>query len=54
MNRFLNGLTNATNYNLTTNGALAHKTTGSAVYDLFSFGGAYRNRSDDGVRKRGL
>lgn len=49
MNRFLNGLTNATNYNLTTNGALAHKTTGSAVYDLFSFGGAYRNRSDDDV-----
>ena len=49
MNRFLNGITNATNYNLTTNGALAHKTTGSAVYDLFSFGGAYRNRSDDDV-----
>ena len=49
MNRFLNGLTNATNYNLTTNGALAHKTTGSAVYDLFSFGGAYRNRADDDV-----
>ena len=34
MNSFLNGLTNATNFNRTANGALAHKSTGSKVYDI--------------------
>lgn len=47
MNSFLNGLTDATNFNHTANGALAHKSTGSKVYDMFALGGAYRRRSDE-------
>lgn len=46
MNTFMNGLSNATNFTYTENGALAHKTTNSAVYDMFAVGGAYRKRSD--------
>ena len=46
MNTFMNGLTNATNYKRTENGTLAHKSTNSAVYDMFAFGGAYRSRTD--------
>ena len=46
-NTFMNGLQNATNYAVTENGALAHKTTNSAVYDMFALGGAYRKRSDE-------
>ncbi len=46
MNTFMNGLSNATNFTRTENGALAHKTTNSAVYDMFAVGGAYRKRSD--------
>ena len=49
MNTFMNNLTNATNYNYTTNGALAHKSTNSMVYDLFAMGGAFRNRSESDV-----
>ena len=30
----------------TENGGIAHKTTNSAVYDLFAMGAAYRTRSD--------
>lgn len=47
MNSFINALENETNYNRTENGALAHKTTRSKVYDMFALGGAYRNRSDE-------
>lgn len=47
MNTFMNNLKNETNYSLTENGGLTHKTTTSTVYDLFAFGGAYRNRSDE-------
>lgn len=47
MNTFMNGLQNASNYAVTENGALAHKTTRSAVYDMFALGGAYRKRSDE-------
>lgn len=46
MNSFMNNLTNASNYNYTANGALAHKTSRSALMDLFALGGAYRQRSD--------
>lgn len=47
MNQFLNGLTNATNFNLTANGALAHKTTCSDLLDMFALGASYRNRTDE-------
>ena len=47
MNDFLNGLTNATNFTLTDNGGLAHKSTRSALLDMFGTAGAYRGHSDD-------
>ena len=46
-NEFLEKLKEENNFTETENGALAHKTTLSAVYDMFAFGGAYRKRSDD-------
>lgn len=49
MNTLLNNLTNATNYKLTENGALARKTSTSGLMDLFALGGAYRSRSDEDV-----
>lgn len=49
MNTFLNGLTNETNYTLTENGAVTHKTTRSDLLDMFAMGGAYRSRSDEDV-----
>lgn len=47
MNSFINELKKENNFTITENGAVAHKTTLNAVYDLFALGGAYRNRSDD-------
>lgn len=47
MNTFMNELTNATNFNRTENGALAHKSTRSMVYDMFALGAAYRKRSEE-------
>lgn len=46
MNTFMNQLKNDTNFKYTENGGVAHKTTNSAVYDLFALGAAYRTRSD--------
>jgi len=49
MNNLLNTLKNETNYTHTENGALAHKTTNSALMDMFAMGAAMRNRSDEDV-----
>lgn len=49
MNTFLNQLEEDTNFTYTENGGLAHKSTMNAVYDMFAFGAAYRNRSDSDV-----
>ena len=49
MNTFMKNLTDATNYTNTTNGALAYKSTASAVYDLFAFGGACRRKEDNDI-----
>ena len=43
----MNELTKATNVKLTENGAVARKSTLSALYDMFAFGGAYRNRTEE-------
>ena len=48
-NKFLNGLTDATNFTYTENGAITHKTTKSDLLDMFAMGGAYRSRSDEDV-----
>src|SRR5690606_4782681 len=45
----LEHLKNEFNETRTTNGAFAYKSTKSAVLDLFSQGGAFRNRSDEEV-----
>lgn len=47
MNTFMNLLENANNFKRTENGALAHKSTRSKVYDMFALGAAYRSRSEE-------
>lgn len=42
---YLDNLKEVTDFKLTENGAIAHSSTGSDLYNLFAFGGAYRNRS---------
>ena len=49
MNTFMNALKNETNYTYTENGGLTHKTTNSALLDMFGMGGSMRNRSDEDV-----
>ena len=46
MSELLKSLKEDTNYTYTENGAITHKTTLSAVLDMFGMGGAMRNRSD--------
>lgn len=46
MNKLLNAMIADNNYTTTENGALTHKSTLNAVYDMFAFGGAMRHRSD--------
>ena len=45
-NTFLSALETQFNYKFTENMGVALKSTGSKVYDMFAFGGAYRNRSE--------
>lgn len=49
MNELLKNLKTETNYTLTENGALTHKSTLNKVLDMFAMGGSMRNRSDDDV-----
>ena len=50
-NTFMENLRENTNYTITENGAVARKSTLSALYDMFAFGGAYRNRTDQEVEE---
>ena len=47
MNTFMNGMKEMNNFTHTANGALAHKSTNSAVYDMFAFGGTIRAKSKE-------
>ena len=47
MNNLINELEKEMNYTNTEKGGIAHKSTLMAVYDMFAFGGAYRNRLDN-------
>lgn len=49
MNQLLNGLKNQSNFTLTENGGITHKTTKSMLLDMFAMGAAMRNRSDNDV-----
>ena len=49
MNKFLNGLSNGSNYTLTENGAVTHKSTKSDLLDMFAMGAAMRTRGDGDV-----
>lgn len=49
MNKFLNGLEDATNFIVTENGATSHRTTKSDLLDMFALGAAMRSRSDADV-----
>lgn len=46
MNTFMNAMKQDTNFTLTENGAVTHKSTLNGLMDLFALGGAYRTRSD--------
>lgn len=47
MNTLLKGLKENTNFTYTENGMRVHESTNSALLDMFAFGGAYRNRTND-------
>ena len=46
MNEFLKAMKKETNYALTENSGIKHKSTLNAVLDMFAMGGAMRNRTD--------
>ena len=48
-NTFLNSLKKETNYTLTENGAITHKSTLNDLYDMFALGAAMRNRSNEDI-----
>ena len=47
MNTFMSALQKENNFTYTENHAITHKTSLSALCDLFALGGSYRNRSDE-------
>lgn len=49
MNKFMNGLVDATNYITTENGATAYRTSKSDLLDMFALGGSMRNRSENDI-----
>lgn len=49
MNKFMNGLVDATNYITTENGAISHRSTKSDLLDMFAMGAAMRSRSVEDV-----
>lgn len=49
MNSLLNGMKQATNWTLTENGGITHKTTNSDLLDMFAMGAAMRNRPETDV-----
>ena len=49
MNKFLNGLVDATNFGYTENGAIKKNTTKSDLLDMFALGAAMRSRSVEDV-----
>lgn len=46
MNKFMNGLVDATNFGYTENMAITHKSTKSDLLDMFAMGASMRKRSD--------
>ena len=49
MSNFITAMKDFTNFAVTENGAITHKTTKSDLLDMFAMGGAYRTRSDEDV-----
>ena len=48
-NAFINGLREMSNYTYTENNAVSLRSTLDAVYDLFTLGAAYRQRSEEDI-----
>ena len=49
VNKFINGLVDATNIGYTENGAIKRNTTKSDLLDMFAMGAAYRTRTESDV-----